>query len=202
MAGATKVLIGVPSKNRGTYWDFAIQPNTENFTRELDRFRSHQAGAFVLAGRFDGIDLPGAQCRAMVVDGLPTGSNLIEQYLFDQLHMDQLRSTTLSVRITQLLGRIIRGRQDFGLFIVADKSLENWLKNERNRAQLPELLRKQLFLSEAIEEQVSGFHSETSVIDTMNKLIVRNSGWVNFYRDNINDIDIPSARLTENEENR
>ena len=200
IANQTKVLIGVPSRHRGKFWDFAIQPTLETFTTDLDKFRRQTIGAFVLAGRFDGIDLPGAQCRSMVVDGLPAGSNLIEQYLFDRLHMDQLRSNTLSVRITQLLGRIIRGRQDFGFFLVADRSLENWLKNERNRAQLPELLRKQLFLSEAIEEQVTGFHTATSVIDTMNKLISRDSGWVNFYRDNINEVDLPSARLQENEE--
>lgn len=201
IARQTKVLIGVPSRYRGKLWDFAIQPTLETFTADLDKFRAQTTGAFILAGRFDGIDLPGAQCRSMVVDGLPAGSNLIEQYLFERLHMDQLRSNTLSVRITQLLGRIIRGRQDFGFFLVADRALENWLKNERNRAQLPELLRKQLFLSEAIEEQVTGLHSESSVIDTMNKLISRDSGWVNFYRDNINEIDVPATKLQENEEN-
>jgi hypothetical protein len=201
MADQTKVLIGVPSRYRGRLWDFAIQPTLETFTKELDKFRKQPTGAFILAGRFDGIDLPGAQCRSMVVDGLPSGNNLIEQYLFDRLHMDQFRSNTLSVRITQLLGRIIRGRQDFGFFLIADRALENWLKNERNRAQLPELLRKQLFLSEAIEEQVSGKHTEKSVIDTMNKLIARDTSWVNFYRDNINEMDLPQAKLQENEEN-
>jgi hypothetical protein len=201
MAEQTKVLIGAPSRYRGKQWDFAIQPTAETFTNDLDRFRRQATGAFVLAGRFDGIDLPGAQCRSMVVDGLPAGSNLIEQYLFERLHMDQLRSNTLSVRITQLLGRIIRGRQDFGFFIIADRPLENWLKNERNRAQLPELLRRQLFLSEAIEEQVSGKHTEKSIIDTMNKVIGRDVGWVNYYRDNINDMDLPKGRLQENEQN-
>jgi hypothetical protein len=201
MAEQTKVLIGVPSRHRGKRWDFAIQPSPETFTKDLDKFRKQNSGAFVLAGRFDGIDLPGAQCRSMVVDGLPAGSNLIEQYLFDRLYMDQMRSNTLSVRITQLLGRIIRGRQDFGFFIIADRALENWLKNERNRAQLPELLRKQLFLSEAIEEQVPGKHTEKSVVDTMNKLIRRDEGWVDFYSDNINEMDLPQTKLQENETN-
>lgn len=201
MAEQSKVLIGAPSRHRGKQWDFAIQPTTKTFTNDLDRFRRQTNGAFVLAGRFDGIDLPGAQCRSMVVDGLPSGSNLIEQYLFEKLQMDQLRSNTLSVRITQLLGRIIRGRQDFGFFIVADRPLENWLKNERNRAQLPELLRRQLFLSEAIEDQVPDKHTAKSIIDTMNKVISRDAGWVNYYRDNINDMDVPKVRLQENEQN-
>ncbi|MEH2491404.1 DEAD/DEAH box helicase family protein [Bradyrhizobium sp. AZCC 2230] len=201
MAEQSKVLIGAPSRHRGKQWDFAIQPTTKTFRNDLDRFRRQTTGAFVLAGRFDGIDLPGAQCRSMVVDGLPSGSNLIEQYLFEKLQMDQLRSNTLSVRITQLLGRIIRGRQDFGFFIVADRPLENWLKNERNRAQLPELLRRQLFLSEAIEDQVPGKHTKKSIIDTMNKVISRDAGWVNYYRDNINDMDVPKGKLQENEQN-
>ncbi|WP_420131565.1 DEAD/DEAH box helicase family protein [Rhodopseudomonas sp.] len=201
LARETKVLIGVPSHHRGKNWEFATQPTTtDDFSTELDKFRKSKAGAFVLAGRFDGIDLPGSQCRCMVIDGLPSGSSLIEQYLFDRLYMDQVRSTLLSVRITQLLGRIIRGRQDYGLFIIADRLLENWLKNERNRTQLPELLRKQLFLSEGIEEQLDKYHDATSVIETMNKLIERKKDWLDFYRDNINDIDVPSTRLKQGEE--
>jgi tetratricopeptide (TPR) repeat protein len=200
MAGLTKVIIAVPSRARGQKnWKFATSPTAEAFSTELDKFRGEKKGAFLLAGRFDGIDLPGSQCRAMVIDGLPSGSNLIELYLFDKLQMDQFHSNTLSVRITQLLGRIIRGRQDFGYFLIADRSVENWLKNERNRALLPELLRKQLYLSEAIEEQISNKFDALSNAEMLMKLINRDAGWIDFYRDNINEMDVPAAKLQENE---
>jgi len=141
----TKALIAVPSRARGQRWnDVAILPTRENFTEKLNEFRQAKTGGFVLAGRFDGIDLPGSQCRVMAIDGLPTGVNLIEQYLFDQLQMDHFMANTVSVRLTQLLGRIIRGRQDFGFFAIADQHTENWLKNERNRSLLPPLIRRQL----------------------------------------------------------
>jgi hypothetical protein len=135
----------------------------------------------------------------MVVDGLPTGSNLIERYLFESLQMDRSHSNTLSVRITQLLGRIIRGRQDFGFFLVFDRAMENWLKNDRNRALMPELLRKQLFLSESIEEQVKESLDASATLDMLTRLLSRDAGWVNYYRDNIDAIDIPDSVLEENE---
>jgi len=201
IASETKVLIAVPSKIRGQRWDdFAVLPERQDFTDKLDAFRAAKVGGFVLAGRFDGIDLPGSQCRIMTIDGLPTGGNLIEQYLFDRLQMDHFMATTVSVRLTQLLGRIIRGRQDFGFFIVADRGVENWLKNERNRSLLPELLRRQLYLSEEIESQIPGAINRKVALETMDKVLSRSQDWIDFYRDNINDLDVPEARLKDNAE--
>jgi hypothetical protein len=159
-----------------------------------------KSGGFVLAGRFDGIDLPGPQCRAMIVDGLPAGGNLIEQYLFDHLQMDHFMANTVSVRLTQLLGRIIRGRQDFGFFMIADQRTENWLKNERNRSLLPPLLRRQLFLSEQIEAQIPGVIEKKAALEMMSKVLTRSPDWIDYYRDNINDLDVPGIRLKENAE--
>ena len=175
-------------------------PERDDFTEKLDHFRTAHSGGFILAGRFDGIDLPGAQCRVMVVDGLPTGSSLIEQYLFDHLQMDHFMANTVSVRLTQLLGRIIRGRQDFGFFIIANQATENWLKNERNRSLLPPLLRRQLYLSEQIESQITGPIDMKSALEMMTKVLTRAEDWTDFYRDNINDLDVPDSRLKENAE--
>jgi type III restriction/modification enzyme restriction subunit/RAD3-like DEAD/DEAH box helicase len=197
----TKALIAVPSRARGQRWsDVAILPTRENFTEKLNEFRQAKTGGFVLAGRFDGIDLPGSQCRVMAIDGLPTGVNLIEQYLFDQLQMDHFMANTVSVRLTQLLGRIIRGRQDFGFFAIADQHTENWLKNERNRSLLPPLIRRQLFLSEQIENQISGAIDEKSALEMGAKVLNRAQDWIEFYRDNINDFDVSGDRLKENAE--
>jgi hypothetical protein len=77
--------------------------------------------------------------------------------------------------------------------------MENWLKNDRNRALMPELLRKQLFLSESIEEQIKGSLDENATMDMVSRLISRDVGWVNYYRDNIDAIDIPETVLEENE---
>jgi hypothetical protein len=197
----TKVLIAVPSRIRASHWgDFAVLADRDTFTEKLDAFRRASTGGFILAGRFDGIDLPGSQCRVMVIDGLPTGGSLIEQFLFERLQMDHFLANALSVRLTQLLGRIIRGRRDFGFFIIADRTVENWLKNERNRSLMPELLRRQLFLSEAIESEMPGAANGKTVMEIMNKVLGREQDWVDFYRDNINDLDVPEVRLQENEE--
>lgn len=201
IASLTKVLVAVPTRLRAAAWnDFAVLPERDKFTEQLDSFRQSRTGGFVLAGRFDGIDLPGSQCRVMVIDGLPTGGSLMERYLFDQLQMDHFLANTISVRLAQLFGRIIRGRQDFGFFLIADRSVENWLKNERNRSLLPELLRKQLYLSEEIEGQIAKSIGVTDAIATMNKVLNREDDWVDFYRDNINDLDVPSGRLRDNAE--
>lgn len=198
---STKALIAVPGRARADHWaKIATCPSREDFTELLDSFRRARTGAFVLAGRFDGIDLPGSQCRVMVIDGLPAGGNLIEHYLFDHLLMDHFMANTISIRLTQLFGRIIRGRQDFGFFLVVDQRSENWLKNERNRSLLPPLLRRQLYLSEQIEGQISGSVEIGQASDMMQKVLSRAPDWIDYYRDNINDLDVPTTRLQENAE--
>ena len=106
----------------------------------------------------------------------------------------------LSVRLTQLLGRIIRGRQDFGFFLIVDQGTENWLKNERNRSLLPALLRKQLYLSEQIERQIPGAIRSDDALEMMTKVLTRAPDWIDFYRDNINSLDVPDGRLKANVE--
>jgi hypothetical protein len=47
----------------------------------------------------------------MLIDGAPSGAGLMDQYLFKRVGLGNLYSTKMAGRITQLLGRINRGRR-------------------------------------------------------------------------------------------
>jgi hypothetical protein len=144
-------------------------------------------GAFLLVGRYDGIDLPGSTCRIMVMDGLPTGTTLLERYQFSVLAMDHFFGGIIANRTIQLFGRINRGRQDYAVFIVVDKALENWLRNPRNLALFPSLLRHQIFLGEEIQSHWGKELSIDDVGGTVESVLSRNSDWIQFYKSHITD---------------
>lgn len=185
-----KILVSVPTYSKAKQWEALVSPpSAADFSSSLDSFRSSSKGIFCLVSRVDGIDLPQDTCRIMIVDGAPSGSSLLERYQFVSLRLDNLFSTKFSTRITQLFGRINRGRSDYGVFIFYNKDINNWLKNERNVSLLPELIRKQIILGQSMQKDI-GRSSNDEIVAISGKVISRDAGWIDFYRDTIDGLDV------------
>jgi hypothetical protein len=203
LAKERKVLVAVPSYARAKDWGpIVVPPDPKAFSSELDAFRSAKSGLFCLVSRVDGIDLPQDTCRIMIVDGAPTGSSLLERYQFEALGMANLFSTKLAGRITQLFGRINRGRSDYGAFLIYGADISGWLRNERNIALLPTLLRKQVILGQSLQKDMPVM-SQEQAIEVVSGTLERDPGWLNFYRDTIDGLEVSEdaiARVKEREE--
>ncbi|MBO9533770.1 MAG: DEAD/DEAH box helicase, partial [Solirubrobacteraceae bacterium] len=83
----------------------------------LEPFRSSSESVLVLANRYDGMDLPGDDCRLILMFGLPSGTNLQERFLFETLHADAALRERIRTRIVQGMGRATRSRTDRALVI-------------------------------------------------------------------------------------
>jgi tetratricopeptide (TPR) repeat protein len=197
-----KLLITVSSYFKAGPWrSVASPPRTEEFSAALDAFRSRSSGAFILFSRIDGIDLPQDTCRVMLIDGAPSGASLLDQYLFSQLKLSNMYSTKMASRITQFLGRINRGRSDYGSFILFGRDINNWINTERNVALLPPLIRKQVILGQSLQNDVAK-KGPVELAALMDQVISRDSGWLNFYRDTVDGLEVSDkalARVKERE---
>jgi tetratricopeptide (TPR) repeat protein len=190
-----KLLISAPSYNQAKTWqEIAVPPEQAKFSQELNDFRQARSGAFILVSRIDGIDLPQDTCRVMIIDGAPSGSSLMEKYLLSQLQMSNLFSTKLAGRITQLLGRINRGRSDYGAFVFYGKDINIWVKREANIALLPSLIRKQIILGQSLQKDI-GKSKSNEVASLVNQVIARDEGWLTFYRDTVDGLEVSSEAL-------
>ncbi|TAV87885.1 DEAD/DEAH box helicase family protein [Rhizobium leguminosarum] len=159
---SNKLLVSVPSYPKAQAWKHVGSPPArQNFSAELQAFRNASTGAFILVSRIDGIDLPQNTCRVMLIDGAPSGTSLMDHYLFQHLSLSNLFSTKMAGRITQLLGRINRGRSDYGAFVIYGSDLNVWLKTERNVALLPPLIRKQVILGQTVQDGMGGMPQRT-----------------------------------------
>ncbi len=190
-----KAVIAVPSYAAATKWSSLAQPpEPENFSEELNNFRKAQEGIFALVGRVDGIDLPHDTCRLMVIDGLPSGSSLIERYQWEFLHMRNFSAARIANRIVQLFGRINRGRNDYGVFLIAGGDLNKWLNNDRNLALFPDLLQQQILLGRFVQQEmkISDSSKVAQIIDTV---LSRDASWLQFYGDNISKSAIDSEKV-------
>lgn len=190
-----KLVISVPSYPKAAVWkSHGVPPRRENFTAELQDFRSSKSGTFVLVSRIDGIDLPQDTCRVMLIDGAPSGSSLMDQYLLNHISLVNLFSTKMAGRITQLLGRINRGRSDYSAFVVYGPDINIWLKTERNVALLPPLIRKQVILSQTVQEGMPPPNA-SEVGKVISQVLSRDPGWLKFYRETVDGLEVSGEAL-------
>ena len=189
-----KVVISVPTYAHATQWrEVAEPPQGKTFTEELNLFRKSRTGAFVLVARVDGIDLPHNTCRIMIIDGLPTGTTLLERHQWHVLQMRSVLSNRIATRLVQAFGRINRGRNDYGSFLLRGKSLRDWMARSRNRSLLPSLLRKQIEIGQEIRDQIGRVDGDY-IIGLVRRVHGRDQGWLQYYERNVRSVRLREER--------
>lgn len=94
----------------------------------------------VVANRYDGIDLVDDDCRLLLADGLPGGSNLQERFLVLRVTAQLLLDDRILTRLVQGFGRCTRSPNDYASVIVLGESLNGYLfKKERREFFHPEI---------------------------------------------------------------
>ena len=195
-----KTLLAVPTYYSARKWeDVAKPPEPRDFSSRLDAFRESKKGTFILVSRVDGIDLPHDTCRIMILDGLPSGTSLMERYQWEFLQMSNSHATRLANRLVQLFGRINRGRNDYGVFLVAGSELNAWLNKDRNVALLPSLLQRQIVLGRTVQEGM-GIKSKDKVIAAVSSVISREPSWLDYYGETIKRGELDQDQVSRTEE--
>ena len=184
-----KVLIAVPNSRVADSWRDIATPSSEmgDFSEEMSEFRDSDQGAFLLVSRVDGIDLPHGTCRIMIMEGLPIGTSLLERYQWEFLHMQETYNVRIANRLAQLFGRINRGRNDFGAFLIQGRDLGLWLSTERKRSLLPPLLHRQIIAGEEVQDKRNIDSAEKSV-NLIKKVLDRDRGWIDYYQRTVSSV--------------
>lgn len=103
-------------------------------------FVSASTAVAVVANRYDGIDFPEEECRLLIVEGLPTATNLYEHFLITRLASSDVLRVRILGRMVQAFGRCTRSDKDFSAVVLRGEELSRYLLSAENRAPLhPEL---------------------------------------------------------------
>jgi hypothetical protein len=191
MVGGHKACIIVPSKPAAEKWkDIGTVYESKSGHAGITEFaNAADSRKLILAGLFDGIDLPGKACKVLVLDKIPRGACLHDRFVEDQLDSKKFRLSQTAGRLTQAIGRIFRSNTDHGVVVLADKSIQSWVRQPENMAYLPELLQQQVLLGAAIRKSLeeSG-EKESAYPDLMLKVIQGEKDWDDLYNTKLAEI--------------
>lgn len=137
----------------------------------------------VLAGLYDGIDLPGDACRVLVLEGVPEAASLFERFLDQSLKVERLRAAHTSRRIVQAMGRIFRSNTDHGAIIVCGGELQRWVENPGNQSYLPRLLQQQVQLGLELRREVDA--GKVTYEYLLSAVLTGRQDWDELYRNYI-----------------
>lgn len=125
-------------------------------------FKDTENCLLLLANRYDGIDLPDGICRQIIIDGLPSGTNLQEAFLEERLGLDVLLKERIKTRIQQASGRCTRSDIDIAAVIMLDRRLLDYCARKENQ---------DFFHPEIKTEIRFFFEQEPSTIVTINSML-------------------------------
>lgn len=123
---------------------------------EIDRFKESSSGHLFVAGRFDGMDFSGDECRLVILTTLPKAVNIQEEFLSAYLRdLDFIKPRT-NQRIVQALGRCNRNESDYALYVLADARLATHFQLESNKIGLPTNMVAEIDMAQDLSQESLG----------------------------------------------
>lgn len=114
--------------------------NADDIEESKKPFIMSPEAVAVIAGRYDGIDFPGKDCRLLFVNGLPKATNAQERFLMSRMAANVLFNDRIQTRVLQAIGRCTRSLEDYSAVVISGEELSNYLVDPRRRQFLhPEL---------------------------------------------------------------
>jgi replicative superfamily II helicase len=180
------VAILVQSEARGKEWEdvgtVVIGNAVAQAVKELKSKASR--GPFVLASRYDGIDLAGDACRLLVLDGLPTATNSYELFRAEVLRGNSSINVGLAQRIEQAIGRGTRGSGDYCVVFLLGKDLTSWIARSASLALMTPSTRAQVQMGYDISKSVT---SPEELMKTVMQCLKRDKDWIRYHAETLAD---------------
>lgn len=131
----------------------------------LRPFTQARRAVLLLTNRYDGIDLPNEDCRQLMMYGLPSKTNLQEEFLEDRLGLEVLLRERIKTRIEQGTGRCTRSDTDYAAVVMVGRSLLDFCARKENqeifhpeiRAEMRFALKQQPGSTSDLEGMVQSF---------------------------------------------
>ena len=181
-------VILVPSGPAANKWkDVAEYGDTpqvvQDYVTQLLQGRSF--GPFVFANRYDGIDLPDAACRILILDGLPRGTGEYETYRANAFAGATLLNRAIAQKIEQGMGRAARGPGDFCVVLVSGRDLVAWLGKTTNLKFLTTSTAAQLDMGVEISKNIT---DTKDFVGTINRCLTREKDWVKYHAETLAEL--------------
>ncbi|HEX5754209.1 MAG TPA: DEAD/DEAH box helicase family protein [Archangium sp.] len=180
-----RVVVLTPSEKAARQWE-AVGATVEVGDRVKETVEGLKKGtlSFVaFAQRYDGVDLPDDSCRVLVIDGMPVGQGLGDDYDRKVPGRPGGAYRRWIYRVEQGMGRAVRSQADYAVVVLTGPDLVNFLAKRDVVELMGATTRAQLQLSEDLTKIAlnQGGALTNAVEDMANKCLTRDAGWKSFY---------------------
>ena len=103
----------------------------------IENFVKRDGAILTLAGRYDGLDLPGDQCRLLIMAESPAATNPLEHHLSERWKLGPVLRKRERTRLIQGMGRCTRSATDYAVIIWLGQSLVNAATSQPLLAGMP-----------------------------------------------------------------
>jgi Rad3-related DNA helicase len=112
---------------------------TETIDSIIEGLRQGQCDeAIVIANRYDGIDLPDASCRVLILDSKPQGETLTDRWSEICRAESPITLLKMARTVEQGLGRSVRGEKDYSVIVIIGADLVKLLRSKKTRGYFSE----------------------------------------------------------------
>lgn len=172
----------------------ALVPRTHEIVSVVNHLKKGNFNqTVVFANRYDGIDLPDEICRILIFDGLPFFNSLADRYEETNRLGSDFSNIKIAQKIEQGLGRSVRGEKDYCLILLTGPDLIKFIKSSRTKKYFSHQTQKQIEIGMEIAQMAADEVSEKNkpfevVKSLMRQSILRDEGWKEFYKEEMNKI--------------
>lgn len=180
----------------------AIVAETETIFNYIDKLkRGSYTNSIVFANRYDGIDLPDHSCRILVIDSKPYSETLLDRYEEDCRPSSDIINVKTAQKVEQGLGRSVRGEKDYSVIVITGGDLVQFIKSPLTTKYFSAQTRMQIEIGSQIvgfakDEIEEGADVDRLFIGLLDKCLMRDGGWKEFYAERMNEISIHDGRDT------
>jgi hypothetical protein len=168
-------------------------------TIELEVEKLHKGErdkVLVVAGRYDGIDLPDETCRILLFDSKPHVESLVDRYE-DDCRANSIVAVLRTTRtVEQGLGRSVRGEKDYCVVLLLGPELVKMLRLPSTKKHFSEQTRAQIEIALQVVEiakgEVEGGAAPMAVLNALvAKCLDRDVFWKRFYAEEMDKVGGP-----------
>lgn len=171
-----------------------VVANRANLNDIIENIRNgHKSDLNVLVNRYDGINLPDADCRILIIDSLPICDNLSDRYEMNCREDSEVTILKQVQKIEQGLGRSVRGEKDYSVIIVIGSDLVNFMINHQTACYFSAQTKKQIEIANDLvdslkQEITENVDSRKNLIELINQSLKRDPDWKAYYQQEMDAI--------------
>lgn len=179
------VVVLVSSEAAAKFWTDggAAMAMGDSFSDSVGKLKSVSNGVFVVfVNRYDGIDLPDAACRLLVIDGLPSGDGILDRLDTENAGGIVGMRGKVANRVEQGLGRAVRSNSDYCAVILAGEDLATFVSRKIVLSSFSPPTVRQINIGREVSRAISTEENKVlGLVSTIGQVLSRDDGWRAFY---------------------